>query len=324
MKKKYMVLEIEKGFKKNSNFNHNIYGLLTDIFFYEDIYQYQDNIYFIDITNYEELYKKTAYQLALDLKNKITKKNNSLKIGIGTNLFLAMTACTIMTKNKKTKIAYLDEKEYILTCSKYKPISDFWQISNSMSLKLKKLGIETMEDIRNYSYETLYNEFGYNAEYLINHSLGLEPTTIEELNKNKTPKTISSSVTFKNIKSRKESMKELKNLLDFNILKLKENGLVTKKIYLYIKYANNIIPKEVISIDLLTTTNSYKSLMQITFAIYKEKLSLFFPVEKLAISFGKIEQEKDISYPIPKKRKKLNIWMKNLFYKKKTLAILQS
>ena len=39
--------------------------------------------------------------------------------------------------------------------------------------------------------DRLYEEFGYNAEYLINHSLGIESTTIKELNEKKLPKTIS-------------------------------------------------------------------------------------------------------------------------------------
>ena len=190
MKKKYLVLQIRKEnnniLKKNllskkNDLDNKIYQALTDDIFYEDIYTYSKREYFIDITNYEELYQKTPYQIAQQLKNNLTKKFPiSIKIGIGTNIFLAKTACDIITKMKKISIAYLDEKEYILVCSKYKPLSDFFQISNSMMLKLQSIGINTMEDIRNYSYPKLYEIFGRNAEYLINHSLGIEGATIQE------------------------------------------------------------------------------------------------------------------------------------------------
>ena len=236
MQKKYLVIQIKKERKTIIKTDiDKIYETLTDIFFYEDIFTYSKEEYFIDITNYQDLYQKTPYQLAQNLKKEIIKKNNlKVKIGLGTNIFLAKTACDIITKIKKISIAYLDEKEYILTCSKHKPLNNFWQISNSMMLKLKKLKIETMEDIRNCSYEKLYEIFGYNAEYLINHSLGLEAITIKDLNNKKLPKSISSCSKFETVKSKKETTKELIELLDFNILKLKEKSLYTKNIYLYI------------------------------------------------------------------------------------------
>ena len=320
MKKKYLVLQIKKDKRPEK-----IYEILTDKFFYEDIFLYSEGEYFIDITNYEELYQKTDYKIAQELKNTLTKeKYSSIKIGIGTNLFLAKTACDIVTKRKKIIIAFLDEKKYFTFLSTYKPLSDFWQISNSMMLKLKSLGIDTMEDIRNYSYKKLYEIFGKNAEYLINHSLGLECTTIKELRKTKTPKRVSSTTTFKTIKSTKESIQELIPLLDFNILKLKEENLKTKTIYLYIKYANNIIPKQTIPIKLSKATDSYNALMKTTLSVYKEKINPFFPIEKLAISFGEITKRKEetLSILLPKKRK--NYLFAKIFFRSKKQSITAS
>lgn len=324
MKKKYLVLQIKKE-KKDIKItdSHKIYETLIDIFFYEDIFSYSKEEYFIDITNYQELYEKTPYQLAQNLKTKIMKKNHlEVKIGIGTNLFLAKTACDIVTKNKKIEIAYLDEKEYILTCSTHKPLNDFWQISNSMMLKLKNLKINTMEDIRNYSYEKLYEEFGYNAEYLINHSLGVESTTIQELHEKTLPKAVSACTSFKTIKTKKESKKELIELLDFNILKLNEKGLYTKNIYLYIKYANNIIPQKTINIKLAKSTNSYKTLMNLVLNTYGRNADLFIPIEKIAISFGAITKKQDNSYTISKEKKKKLLAFTNILNKKKELSFI--
>lgn len=83
MKKKYLVLQIRKEnnnilqknlLSKKTDLDNKIYQALTDDIFYEDIYAYSKSEYFIDITNYEELYQKTPYQIAQQLKNNLTKK----------------------------------------------------------------------------------------------------------------------------------------------------------------------------------------------------------------------------------------------------------
>ncbi len=320
MKKKYLVLKISKESTLDLLSQNKLYEELVDFFFYEDVFIYSQKEFFVDITNYQELYKKTPYQIAQYIKQNITQKYNiKIKIGIGDNLFLAKTACDIISKKKKTEISFLDEKEYILTCSKHKPLSDFWQISNSMMLKLKKMKIYTMEDIRNFSYKKLYETFGYNAEYLINHSLGIEGTTIKDLNTNKLPNAISVCSQFPTFKTKKESRQELIELLDFNILKLQENGLYAKNIYLYIKYANNVIPKETIIIRLKNGTNSYLTLMNLTLKKYNEEANLFIPIEKLAISFGKLSKIKESSYTIYNKTNPINTWLQNVLNKNNKL-----
>lgn len=314
MQKKYLVLQIAPKSAKEvtqkiilTNNNKNIYDTLTDIFFYEDIFIYSKNEYFIDITNYQEFYKKSPYIIALDIKEKLGNKHHvKVKIGIGTNLFLAKIACDIVTAEKKIKIAYLDEKEYILTCSKYEPLSNFFQISNSMMLKLRTLKINNMEDIRNYSYKKLYEEFGQNAETLINHSLGIENTTIKELNKTNLPTTLSACTKFQTLKTRKETAKQLLELLDFNILKLKEKSLNTKSIHLYIKYANNIIPKTTIPILLEEETNSYSTIINSVLKAYHNQSNLFIPIEKIAISFGKLTPKIENTTIFTSSKKKIN------------------
>lgn len=320
MQKKYLVLQIQKR-KETTKIKKNLYEEITNIFFYEDIYTYNKNEYFIDITNYQELYQKTPYQIAQLLKETLKKVQNiKTKIGIGTNLFLAKTACDIITQTKKIDIAYLDEKEYLLTLSTHKPLSDFFQISQSMMQKLKTLNIETMKDIRNASYPLLYKEFGYNAEYLINHSLGLEATSIHDLKTKKQPKTISACTIFQEIKTKKESQKEIKKLLDFNILQLKEHNLATKNIYLYIKYAHNLIPRQTIVIKLEKETASYTSLMSILLTTYQEKVNPFIPIEKVAISFQETFSKKGNITPSITSPKKLKFSILKPFLKNQEQA----
>lgn len=274
------------------NLAQTIYEELTDLFFYEDIYIYSSKELFIDITNYLAIYNLTAYSLTLKVKSLLHKKFNILaQYGIGPNLFLSKTACNILTKVTKSSIASLMEEEYIKTFSKYEPLTDLWQISTSMQIKLKQLGIINMEDVRNYDYSKLYQIFGYNAEYLINHALGIEPATIKSLTKQRFPKTITSSEHLKEGKHKKETRIILKQLLDYNILKLLENNQKSKALSLQVNYKYNLIPPKRITKILDQETDSYTLLSSSTLQLFDQEINLFFPIEKITIQFTKLSHK---------------------------------
>ena len=99
MENKYLVLKISKESTLDLLSQNKLYEELVDFFFYEDVFIYNQKEFFVDITNYQELYKKTPYQIAQYIKHNITRKYNiKIKIGIGDNLFLAKTACDIISK----------------------------------------------------------------------------------------------------------------------------------------------------------------------------------------------------------------------------------
>ncbi len=113
--------------------------------------------------------------------------------GIGTNLYLAKVAMDIVAKhvpaNKDgVRIAELDEMKYreLLWC--HRPLTVFWRIGRGYSTKLEAMGLLTMGDVARFSMspygeETLYKTFGINAELLVDHAWGWEPTTIEYIKK---------------------------------------------------------------------------------------------------------------------------------------------
>ena len=82
------------------------------------------------------------------------------------------------------RVASLDEKSYREKLWNHTPLTDFWRIGRGISKRLINLGIKTMGDLANYSLtgsEKLYKEFGINAELIIDHAWGWEPTTIEDI-----------------------------------------------------------------------------------------------------------------------------------------------
>ena len=87
-----------------------IYGTLLNYISPEDIHVYSIDEYFIDITPYTNLYKKTSRQLAQLLLDAVLEATHIYAtVGIGTNLFLAKIALDILAKHAPDFIGYLDE-----------------------------------------------------------------------------------------------------------------------------------------------------------------------------------------------------------------------
>ena len=109
-------------------------------------------------------------------------------------MYLAKIALDITAKHSTDRIGWLDENKYIKTLWKHKPLSDFWQISTGTINRLAKYGIEDMEGIAKCDENLLYNEFGINAELLIDHAWGREPCLMSDIKEYKSKsKSLSSS-----------------------------------------------------------------------------------------------------------------------------------
>ena len=79
------------------------------------------------------------------------------------------------------RIAQLDEMTYRQTMWSHQPLTDFWRVGRGYAKKLEEHGMFTMGDVARMSErneDLLYQLFGKNAELLIDHAWGWEPTTI--------------------------------------------------------------------------------------------------------------------------------------------------
>ena len=160
----------------------------------EDIHVYSIDEVFIDVTNYLSIYKMNAHSLAMTMIREVLFTTGiTATAGIGTNMYLAKVAMDIVAKHIQAdeygvRIAEIDEQKYreLLWC--HKPLTDFWRVGKGYSAKLGSLGLYTMGDIAKASMDpqketALYKVFGINAELLIDHAWGYEPTTIEYIKK---------------------------------------------------------------------------------------------------------------------------------------------
>ena len=172
--------------KKYIEYSANIYGIYLKYFSKDDIHVYSIDEAFMDVTNYLKLYKVNAIDIAKTIIKDIFKTYGITAVaGIGTNMYLAKIALDITAKHSSTNIGFLDEEKYKKELWHHKPLSDFWQIGKGIERRLNKMRIFDMYDIAHTDPKKLYKEFGVNAEYLIDHSLGKESCTISDIKKYK-------------------------------------------------------------------------------------------------------------------------------------------
>ena len=167
-----------------------------------DIHIYSIDEMFADVTKYLKTYKKSPEEIATMMINDVYKTTGiTATAGIGDNLYLAKVAMDIIAKKTKpnkdgVRIGILTEKSYRELLWDHTPLTDFWRVGRGLTKRLFKHGLITMGDIARQSLideDVLYQEFGINAELLIDHAWGYEPVTIEDI-KNYKPKNNSLSV----------------------------------------------------------------------------------------------------------------------------------
>lgn len=171
-------------------YSSHIYSIYLKYFAPEDIHVYSIDEVFIDATSYLKLYNTNAHELAMKvIQNILQETGITATAGIASNLYLAKIAMDVVAKHIKpdkdgVRIAVLDEMTYRKTLWEHRPITDFWRVGKGIARRLEKRFIFTMGDIARTSLtapEILYDEFGIDAEILIDHAWGYEPVGMKEI-----------------------------------------------------------------------------------------------------------------------------------------------
>lgn len=275
------------------DYSANIYAIYLKYVSKDDIHVYSIDECFIDITPYMKLYQKSARQFAQMLVNDVYKTTGiTATVGIGTNLYLCKIALDIMAKHEKDGIALLTENKYKKLLWHHQPLTDFWHIGHGISSHLARLGIDDMYDLAHYNQDILYKEFGINAEYMIDHAWGREPTSIADI-KAYQPSTNSisnSQVLFEDYQYQ-DALLVLKEMVELNVLKLVDQHLVTDRISLYVGYSKNVIKGTGGQRKITTRTNSLKVLMKEFIELFIERTNKNYPIRQIGISFCDVLDE---------------------------------
>src|SRR5574344_323985 len=270
-----------------------IYGIYLKFVSPEDIHVYSIDECFIDATPYLQMYNKTPKEFAKMLMSEVFNQTGiCATAGIGTNLFLAKVALDITAKKASDNIGYLTQDEFKRQIWHHKPITDIWNVGRGVSKRLEKFGIYDMYGITRIPQELLYKEFGVNAEFLIDHSYGIEPCTIKDIQnyKAKSNSLSNSQILFEDY-NYNDTFLVVKEMIDILTLELVEKHLLTNSISLFIGYSKEVHSTTGGTKKLNNYTSSYNILVKEFEKLYKEKTVKDFPIRKISIGFNNVIDE---------------------------------
>ncbi|MBQ1704204.1 MAG: DNA methylase, partial [Oscillospiraceae bacterium] len=212
----------------------------------EDIHVYSIDEVFIDVTPYLATYSVTAHELAMQMIREVLYTTGiTATAGIGTNMYLAKVAMDIVAKHvpadeQGVRIAELDEMSYREKLWCHTPITDFWRVGPGTARRLERLGCYTMGDVARLSVHNegaLYKAMGINAELLIDHAWGWEPTDIATI-KSYRPETasLSSGQVLKEPYDYDKGRLIVREMTELLVLDLVRKVVVTKQMVMTIGY----------------------------------------------------------------------------------------
>lgn len=238
--------------KRYMEISASIYKIYLKYIAKEDIHVYSIDEVFIDVTGYLNTYHMTAKELAMTMIREVLYTTGiTATAGIGSNMYLCKIAMDIVAKHMPAdangvRIAELDELSYRKLLWDHTPLTDFWRVGRGISKRLQAHGMYTMGDIARCSIggpndlhneSLLYKLFGVNAELLIDHAWGWEPTTISEIKKYRPENnSISSGQVLQSPYPVDQARLITKEMIDLMALDLVAKGLVTNQIVLTIGY----------------------------------------------------------------------------------------
>ena len=220
----------------------------------DNIIVYSIDEVFLDVTGLLNASRITAHDLAVSIIREVLLETGiTATAGIGSNLYLAKVAMDIVAKrmpadNNGVRVAALDENSYreLLWC--HRPLTDFWRIGAGTARQLEAINCFTMGDVARLSEQNesiLYESFGINAELIIDHAWGWEPTDISavksyrpSINCISSGQVLTKPYTFEKAKLITREMTEQ------IVLDLVRKGLVTKKMELTVSYDRSSVEYE--------------------------------------------------------------------------------
>ena len=265
----------------------SIYGVLLDYVAPEDIHVYSIDEYFIDVTPYSRLYKKTWWELALLFKQKVLEQTHiHATVGLGTNLFLAKVALDVLAKHAPQGIGILNEKLFKEKIWHHQPITDIWQIGRGIASRLHKYGVVDLHGITTVPEERWYKEFGINAELLIDHAWGRETCTMKEIHMYRPAKhSLSRGQILLRNYSYEECFVPLREMVESLLLELIAEKALTKYISLGVRYADKKVKGTGGSRRLSKYTCSLEVLSQAVLELYKKTTHPHQEIRQLSVGF---------------------------------------
>ena len=274
--------------KKYIEYAGEIYGIYLKYIDKSDIHVYSIDECFLDVTDYLKIYNLTPKEFAMKLMNEILEKLHiPSSVGIGTNMYLAKIALDITAKHNNDRIGLLTEELYKKTLWKHRPITDFWQISTGIEKRLRKYGIFDMEGIAKCKEDILYNEFGINAELLIDHAYGKETCLMSDIKSySSKERSISSSQILPCNYNFQDAKLVMREMIQSGCYNLFSQNYVTNHLKIYISYGDVKEKSDNGMTRMNVTTNLYSIIGEYADKLFDKVADRNRPIRKLGYEFG--------------------------------------
>jgi DNA polymerase V len=285
--------------KKYIEYAAEIYAIYLKYIDKSDIHVYSIDECILDVTDYLKLYKLKAKEFAKMLMGEIWERLGiPSSAGIGTNMYLAKIALDITAKHSPDRIGWLTEEKFKRTLWNHRPITDFWGISTGTRDRLAKFGIHDMEGIVSASEDLLYDEFGVNAEILIDHAKGCETCLMSDIKSYKSKsRSMSNSQILPCNYSYEDGRVVLEEMIQEGCYRLAKEHYVTNLLHIYLSFGDEYKIGAKGTIRMSETTNVFsiigKYADELYDRIYKDKTR---PVRRIAFDFSDLVSERAEQY----------------------------
>ena len=272
----------------------------------EDLHVYSIDEAFLDVTDYLKLYKKTDYELANEILDKVREKTGLYATcGIGPNIFLAKVAMDLDAKNNDDFIAkwhYQDVQNKLWEIS---PLSKVWGIGCRTEKKLNLLGIYNIGQLANFPKDKLKAKFGVIGEELWNHANGIDLSLINDWKEPPKEKSIShSQILFKDYT--KDNIKIIiSEMCDVLVQRLRNMKKQTKVIGLGIGYSKNIGGGFYHTLKIDQSTDNINIIKKICYSIF-DNYHKNLPIRKVSISFNRLCDKSSVQLNLFEDVEKIN------------------
>lgn len=257
----------------------------------EDLHIYSIDECFLDVTDYLRLYKKTDYELALDILNKVKEKTGlTATCGIGPNMLLAKISMDIEAKHMKDCIAKWDYADIETKLWNIAPLSKMWGIGTRLEKRLNALGIFSIKDLALYDKNKLHDKFGIMGLELWNHANGIDTSRICDFANSKKEKSFShSQVLFKDYYAENTKL-IIEEMIEVLGMRLRTNALETSCIGLGIHYSKTIGDGFYHHTKIEVPTSDEKIIKDVCFLLF-DRYYENLPIRKVSISLSHLEKQ---------------------------------
>lgn len=276
-----------------------IYGIYLKCISKDDIHVYSIDECIIDVTDYLHLYKLRAKAFAQLLMDEIGKKLGlPSTVGIGSNMYLAKIALDITAKHAPDRIGWLDEDKFRRTLWNHTPITDFWGISSGTAKRLAKYGVVDMEGITKLKEDLLYDEFGINAELLIDHAWGKETCLMSDI---KAYKSKAHSISASQILPFNYTFAEAKlvmtEMIQNGCYDLFRQHYVTELVHIYVGYGDDKTGDKG-TVRMNVATNLFSIIGEYVDKLFDKVVDKNKPIRRLGYDFENVMPQSEERYDL--------------------------